>query len=56
MDERATLLIQALEWVLQVIQEYKGDCEKVKQKIEWLRNEILYRGALDFEWRVLESI
>lgn len=54
MDEKAILIIQCLEWILNLINEEK-DLEKVRRKIEWLRNEILYRGAIDFEWRVLEE-
>ncbi len=55
MDERATLIIQCLEWVLNVLNE-EGDIDKAKRRIQWLRDEILYRGAMDFEWRFLERI
>ena len=55
MDERAVILLQTLEWVLNVIHEQK-DLEKVRKRVEWLRNEVLYKSVEDFEWRILEQL
>jgi len=56
MDERVTLVIQTLQWVLKVIEESKYDCKKVYNKVRWMREEILERGVEDFEYRFLSRL
>ena len=56
MDERVALVLQALQWVLDILEKENYDGKKVYKRVKWMREEILERGVEDFEYRFLSQI
>ena len=55
MSEKAFLIIQTLQWVLNII-EQERDINKIREKIMMIREEILNKGAEYFIYQILSQL